>query len=187
MILRSPESVARENTKNGTSVFTAAPPTGEQQQQQQQSGGLVPDWLSDLMPRAPAVPAPIIVPQVPQVTASGPGGVNVMVPQQYVARLIGRGGEVIMGICNATGADVRIRQETKDMGYSLAVITGPPASVERAEAMVRQKLGMGASEQAPSVAPEHAAALLASSAAAAHHGASSRAVMATGLFGPAPV
>jgi len=142
----------------------------------------VPEWLSDLLPRAPAIPTPIIVPQVPTVTASGPGGCNVMVPQQYVARLIGRGGEVIMGICNATGADVRIRQETKDMGYSLAVITGPPPSVERAEAMVRQKLGIGASEQAPTVAPEHAAALLASSAAAAH----GVPVMATGLLSQAP-
>lgn len=64
-----------------------------------------------------------------------------MVPQQYVARLIGKGGEVIMGICNHTGADVKIRQETKDLGYSLAIITGHPDAMDVAERMVRQKLG----------------------------------------------
>jgi len=78
---------------------------------------------------------------------------EVTVPQQFVARLIGRGGEVITGICNATGADVKIRQETKDMGYSLAVITGHPDAVEKAEIMVRQKLGVPAGGAATKEVP----------------------------------
>jgi len=65
-----------------------------------------------------------------------------MVPQQCVARLIGKGGEVIMGICNTTGADVKIRQETKELGYSLAIITGHPDAMDAAERLVRQKLGL---------------------------------------------
>jgi len=65
---------------------------------------------------------------------------EVVVPQQFVSRLIGRGGEVIMGICNATGADVKIRQETKDLGYSLAVVAGRPEAMDLAERTVREKL-----------------------------------------------
>merc|ERR1712023_117983 len=84
----------------------------------------VPDWLSDLVP-TPS-PGAMLRPR------------EVMVPQQFVARLIGRGGEVIMAICNATGADVKIRQETKEMGYSLAVISGSAQAMSLAESMVRQ-------------------------------------------------
>uniref|UniRef100_A0A7S1WT79 K Homology domain-containing protein n=1 Tax=Alexandrium catenella TaxID=2925 RepID=A0A7S1WT79_ALECA len=93
----------------------------------------VPDWLADLV-QAPGAAAAGARPQPPRR--------EVMVPQQFVARLIGRGGEAIMGICSATGAEVKIRQETKDMGYSLAVITGRPDAMENAEIMVRQKLGL---------------------------------------------
>jgi len=100
----------------------------------------VPEWLTDLF-------------QAPGNVGNGGGQVGgllrprmphreVIVPQQLVARLIGKGGEVIMGICNATGADVKIRQETKDMGYSLAIITGHSDAMDTAEAMVRQKLGV---------------------------------------------
>jgi len=56
--------------------------------------------------------------------------------------LIGRGGEVVNGIVNQTGADVKIRQETKPLGYSLCVITGPQDAMQNAEILVRQKLGI---------------------------------------------
>lgn len=102
--------------------------------------GGVPDWLQDLVPTGG--------PPAPGAVATGVGLVQprqphreVVVPQQFVSRLIGRGGEAIMGICHATGADVRIRQETKDLGYSLAIITGLPQAMDAAEAMISQKLG----------------------------------------------
>uniref|UniRef100_A0A7S1S5D4 K Homology domain-containing protein n=1 Tax=Alexandrium catenella TaxID=2925 RepID=A0A7S1S5D4_ALECA len=108
------------------------------------AGAQVPDWLTDLV-QTPAAPAAGAVPR--------PQRREVMVPQQFVARLIGRGGETIMGICNATGADVKIRQETKEMGYSLAVITGPPDAMEKADIMVRQKLGLSSTGVATKEVP----------------------------------
>mmetsp|Transcript_50114 Transcript_50114/g.119273 ORF Transcript_50114/g.119273 Transcript_50114/m.119273 type:complete len:284 (-) Transcript_50114:36-887(-) len=100
-----------------------------------EAGANVPDWLSDLVPKeagsAAGLPA--------GVAALAPRR-EVMIPQQYVSRLIGRGGEVIMAICHQTGADVRIRQDTKEMGYSIAVITGTPDTAAQAEAMVVEKL-----------------------------------------------
>jgi len=121
------------------------------------AGGDVPDWLSDLFQASPAGP---LLPRMPHR--------EVMVPQQFVARLIGRGGEVIMGIVNATGADVKIRQETKDLGYSLAVITGAPEAMDTAERMVRQKLGITGpvigTKELP-IAAEHLGAVLANKAA----------------------
>lgn len=94
----------------------------------------MPDWLSDLFTDKPGVP--------PQLVKASARYREVIIPQQYVARLIGRGGEVIMGIVNQTGADVKIRQETKDLGYSLAVITGSQETMQAAENLVRQKLGL---------------------------------------------
>lgn len=107
------------------------------QQQPAKAAGDVPDWLQDLFggSNAPSnVAGPLLRPRVPHR--------EVMVPQQCVARLIGKGGEVIMGICNQTGADVKIRQETKELGYSLAIITGHPDAMDAAERLVRQKLGL---------------------------------------------
>ncbi|CAE8694236.1 unnamed protein product, partial [Polarella glacialis] len=99
--------------------------------------GSVPDWLADLMPSAGTGPGGLLRPRVPHR--------EVMVPQPCVARLIGKGGEVIMAICNQTGADVKIKQETKEQGYSLAIITGHPDAMDAAERMVRQKLGLSGS------------------------------------------
>jgi len=97
----------------------------------------VPDWLQDLFGGQNSggnVAGPLLRPRVPHR--------EVMVPQQCVARLIGKGGETIMAICNTTGADVKIRQETKELGYSLAIITGHPDAMDAAERLVRQKLGL---------------------------------------------
>mmetsp|Transcript_29077 Transcript_29077/g.52989 ORF Transcript_29077/g.52989 Transcript_29077/m.52989 type:complete len:279 (+) Transcript_29077:71-907(+) len=102
------------------------------------AGGSVPDWLSDLVPKDGSGGS--TVPGVPSGVAPLAPRREVMIPQQYVSRLIGRGGEVIMAICHQTGADVRIRQDTKDLGYSIAVITGTPETASLAEAMVVEKL-----------------------------------------------
>jgi len=83
----------------------------------------VPDWVADLVQG--------------NNTASHR---EVFVPQTCVSRLIGRGGETITAICNQSGADVKIRQETKELGYSIAVLTGRPEGVELAERLVMEKL-----------------------------------------------
>lgn len=117
-----------------------APPAGA-------GGASVPDWLSDIVPKGPGLPVGTGI--------RGPAHREVLVPQQYVSRLIGRGGETIMGICHQTGADVKIRQETKELGYSLAVITGRPEMVDVAERMVMEKLALvgGRLAGTPVVAP----------------------------------
>jgi len=113
-----------------------APPPG---------GPPIPDWLSDIVPKGLPVGTGI----------RGPAHREVLVPQQYVSRLIGKGGETIMGICHQTGADVKLRQETKELGYSLAVITGRPEMVDIAERMVMEKLALvgGRLAGTPVVAP----------------------------------
>jgi len=103
----------------------------------------VPDWLTDIVPAGStgggfsAAPSGV----APGVVAPSQPKKEVIVPQQLVSRLIGKGGESIMGICHQTGADVKIRQETKEMGYSLAVITGRPECIAKAELLVLQRLG----------------------------------------------
>lgn len=119
-----------------------APPAG--------AGGEVPEWLSDLFqpPPPPETVAPLPAPH-----AHRPQSREIMVPQSLVSRLIGKGGDVIMGICHASGADVKVRQETKDLGYSLAVITGRSEAIDAAEAMVTQRLGMAAAASAKMSSP----------------------------------
>lgn len=106
----------------------------------------VPDWLTDLVNNGQSASRK-----------------EIMVPQQQVSRLIGKGGETIMNICRSTGADVRVNQGNKEMGYSLAVITGHPNNVEAAEMQVRQKLGLSVSgtvsKEIP-ILPEHATAVV---------------------------
>merc|ERR1712194_131694 len=117
-----------------------APPVG---------GPSVPDWLSDIVPKGNGIGMPV------GTGIRGPAHREVLVPQQYVSRLIGKGGETIMGICNSTGADVKLRQETKELGYSLAVITGRPEMVDIAERLVMEKLSLvgGRIAGTPGVAP----------------------------------
>lgn len=102
----------------------------------------VPDWLADLVGGS----------SVPQQLARGSRR-EVMVPQQNVARLIGKGGENITAISNMTGAEIKVNQGTKDMGYSLAVLTGHPDAVDQAERLVRQKLGMSSTSMSTKEIP----------------------------------
>lgn len=108
----------------------------------------VPDWLADLVGGS----------SVPQQLARGSRR-EVMVPQQNVARLIGKGGENITAISNMTGAEIKVNQGTKDMGYSLAILTGHPDSVDQAERLVRQKLGISSTSMSTKeipIQPDHA-------------------------------
>lgn len=96
----------------------------------------VPEWLQDLFrPSKPLPPPEALRPKGPHK--------EITVPQQLVARLIGRGGEIINRISQQSGAEIKVRQETKDLGYSLCFITGSPAAMEAAEFLVHQRVGGG--------------------------------------------
>merc|ERR1719340_43526 len=69
----------------------------------------------------------------------GGGGFEMMVPGHLVARIIGKGGEVIKGLQEETGAKIVIIQDSKEFANEkLLKITGPPDKVEFARVRVDQ-------------------------------------------------
>ncbi|CAL1167482.1 unnamed protein product [Cladocopium goreaui] len=122
----------------------------------------VPDWLTDIFTGSSAQAGPNSETMLAELRPKGPFR-EVQVPQRLVARLIGKGGEVIMSMCSSTGADIKVRQETKHLGYSLAIITGPEKAMKVAEELVKQRLGI-AGENAGTremlIASEHVSSLI---------------------------
>merc|ERR1740116_341814 len=69
----------------------------------------------------------------------GGAGFEMMVPGHLVARIIGKGGEVIKALQEETGAKIVIIQESKEFAAEkLLKITGPPDKVEFARIRVDQ-------------------------------------------------
>merc|ERR1712013_854037 len=69
----------------------------------------------------------------------GGGGFEMMVPGHLVARIIGKGGEVIKALQEETGAKIVIIQDSKEFAdEKLLKITGPPDRVEFAKGRVEQ-------------------------------------------------
>ena len=71
--------------------------------------------------------------------ANGGGGFEMMVPGRLVARIIGKGGEVIKALQEETGAKIVIIQDTREFADEKPLkITGPPEVVEFAKQRVEQ-------------------------------------------------
>jgi far upstream element-binding protein len=69
----------------------------------------------------------------------GGGGFEMMVPGRLVARIIGKGGEVIKALQEETGAKIIIIQDTREFADEKPLkITGPPEVVEFAKQRVEQ-------------------------------------------------
>ena len=69
----------------------------------------------------------------------GGGNFEMMIPGHLVARVIGKGGEVIKALQEETGAKIVIIQESKEFAQEkLLKITGPPDKVEFARIRVDQ-------------------------------------------------
>merc|ERR1719187_2705215 len=69
----------------------------------------------------------------------GGGNFEMMIPGHLVARVIGKGGEVIKALQEETGAKIVIIQESKEFANEkLLKITGPPEKVEFARVRVDQ-------------------------------------------------
>merc|ERR1719239_1406846 len=70
---------------------------------------------------------------------AGGGNFEMMIPGHLVARVIGKGGEVIKALQEETGAKIVIIQESKEFANEkLLKITGPPDKVEFARVRVDQ-------------------------------------------------
>merc|ERR1719341_287004 len=70
---------------------------------------------------------------------AGGGNFEMMIPGHLVARVIGKGGEVIKALQEETGAKIVIIQESKEFAAEkLLKITGPPDKVEFARIRVDQ-------------------------------------------------
>merc|ERR1719474_1664376 len=64
---------------------------------------------------------------------------EMMIPGRLVARIIGKGGEVIKALQEETGAKIVIIQDSKEFAdEKLLKITGPPDRVEFAKGRVEQ-------------------------------------------------
>mmetsp|Transcript_2661 Transcript_2661/g.6735 ORF Transcript_2661/g.6735 Transcript_2661/m.6735 type:complete len:901 (+) Transcript_2661:246-2948(+) len=99
-----------------------------------------------------------------QVPAGGYRYKEILIPQQFVARLIGKGGAVLQRIHQTSGTTIKIRQETQAFGYSRAIVTGGAPNVEHAEQLIQQTLGIsgepGFMKKEIDVAAEHVSALI---------------------------
>merc|ERR1719508_758392 len=81
----------------------------------------------------------------------GGGGFEMMVPGHLVARIIGKGGEVIKALQEETGAKIVIIQDSREFADEKPLkISGTPDSVEFAKQRVeqviseeQQKMGRG--------------------------------------------
>jgi len=97
----------------------------------------VPDWLSDLFS-----------PPSTAITPLGGGGLPpaiakpLEVPQALVPMLTD---SVIRQISASTGALVTLRQDTRNLGYSLVLFSGPAPAQQRAREMIQQQCGLTAS------------------------------------------
>eukprot|EP00930_Biecheleria_cincta_P091392 TRINITY_DN80953_c0_g1_i1.p1 TRINITY_DN80953_c0_g1~~TRINITY_DN80953_c0_g1_i1.p1 ORF type:complete len:317 (+),score=53.62 TRINITY_DN80953_c0_g1_i1:30-953(+) len=108
----------RSRSRNRSSVASAAPSgTGGSSS----SVGGVPDWLSDLVAPAPAPAKPLEVPQtlVPMLTDS-----------------------LMRQVTLSTGAQLNLRQDTRNLGYSLVLFSGPAPATEKARQMLQENLGL---------------------------------------------
>lgn len=65
---------------------------------------------------------------------------EIRIPQQYVGWLKGTKGGQLKAVEERTGATVSINQDTKDLGYSIASITGPHAAVGEAQTLLETEL-----------------------------------------------
>uniref|UniRef100_A0A7S4R5U7 K Homology domain-containing protein n=1 Tax=Alexandrium monilatum TaxID=311494 RepID=A0A7S4R5U7_9DINO len=74
--------------------------------------------------------------------APGPGDevAETHIPQKYVGWLKGSNGSQIRDMEAKTGARVRIDQSTRESGYSVAQITGPPDAVRQCKAFVEAEV-----------------------------------------------
>lgn len=93
----------------------------------------VPDWLKDqfFVPKPP--PEPIV----------SAGQRKVRVPQHTVGRVLGKMGATINEIQEAAGCDIKMNQDTKELGYSFAICTSlknNQADLDKAEMLINEKI-----------------------------------------------
>lgn len=75
-------------------------------------------------------------------TASGgsTGSTQIQIEQQHVGWLVGRGGQVVREIEMNTGCKISLNQESKDLGYSVATVTGDSQQVSSGYEQITEKI-----------------------------------------------
>lgn len=68
---------------------------------------------------------------------------EIQVPQKYVGLVIGSGGTTIQKIKNETKAEISMCQDTKEMGYSVAKVSGSVDSVAHAVEIISKMIDSG--------------------------------------------
>mmetsp|Transcript_45966 Transcript_45966/g.106894 ORF Transcript_45966/g.106894 Transcript_45966/m.106894 type:complete len:815 (+) Transcript_45966:159-2603(+) len=79
---------------------------------------------------------------------------EVLVSQNFVGFLIGRGGEALRSIKEATGAVVVLDQTTKDQGFSVVRISGDPSVISHAKSIVENRVAQAEAVEAGRQPPE---------------------------------
>lgn len=112
----------------------------------------VPDWLRDQFAVPQVVPEPVL----------RTGQRKVKVLQNRVGRILGKMGATINEIQDTTNTDIRINQDTKDAGYSYAIVTSTTCNevdLDKAEQLINEKIADAPGTSRPPVAPAPGAAL----------------------------
>jgi len=119
----------------------------------------VPDWVRDLV-EEPRPPPPVPASQLPPMPQMGgppsgpvsnPGARTVIVPQQFVSKVLGFGGCTVNEIQLKTKTYIKMNQDTRPQGYSTAIITSTlyndVEALDKAEAMIRERIDSGMNAQ----------------------------------------
>merc|ERR1712087_310609 len=68
------------------------------------------------------------------------GSTQVRIEQQYVGWVVGGRGAVVKEIEMHTGCKISLNQDTKDMGYSVATLTGDSQQISRGYESITEKV-----------------------------------------------
>lgn len=96
----------------------------------------IPDWLRDQFS----------VPKLPPEPVVRAGQRKVKVPQHCVGRILGKMGATINEIQEASNTDIKMNQDTKEAGYSYAIVTSIKnvvGDLDTAERLINEKIAGG--------------------------------------------
>lgn len=93
----------------------------------------VPEWLRDQFEQPRAPPEPKV----------GPGQRSVKIPQSCVGKILGKMGATVHEIEDLSKCHIKINQDTKEAGYSFAIVTNngsDDSALDEAERLINEKI-----------------------------------------------
>mmetsp|Transcript_30037 Transcript_30037/g.69992 ORF Transcript_30037/g.69992 Transcript_30037/m.69992 type:complete len:717 (-) Transcript_30037:176-2326(-) len=76
----------------------------------------------------------------PRTELAGAETVTIEIEQKWIGWIVGRSGQTVREMEAATGAQIAIDQSTKDLGYSVVKVSGPPSAVASVQEKIQASL-----------------------------------------------